>query len=158
MPRGPRLDAPGVLHHVMVRVWDVWDGKSATYSTCGWGGALREGGGVVKFWLIETVPDMLASGFGLRRVLRAGGLAAPGPKRHSSSREGQACGMRFLVQIEQEQDGRWIVEGVELRGVPAHGRTPQEAKANVQALALRVVADRLEHGEAGPDLLCISLR
>ncbi len=101
---------------------------------------------------------MLASGFGLRRVLRAWGQAGAGPKRHSSSHEGQPCGMRFLVEIEQEQDGRWIVEGMELPGVLAYGRTPQKAKANVQALALRVVADRLEHGEAGPDLLGISLR
>jgi predicted RNase H-like HicB family nuclease len=38
----------------------------------------------------------------------------------------------------------------------AYGNTPDEARARVQALALRVVADRLEHGEAGPDLVSIS--
>ena len=64
--------------------------------------------------------------------------------------------MRFKVEIEQEEDGRWIAEVVELPGVLAYGQTPQEATAKVQALALRVVADRLEHGEAGPDLLSIS--
>ncbi len=64
--------------------------------------------------------------------------------------------MTFLVEIEQEDDGRWIAEVVDLPGVLAYGRTPEEAKAKVQALALRVVADRLEHGEAGPDLLSIS--
>jgi len=64
--------------------------------------------------------------------------------------------MRFRVEIEQEEDGRWIAEVVELPGVLAYGRTPQEAGAKVQALALRVVADRLEHGEAGPDLLNIT--
>ncbi len=64
--------------------------------------------------------------------------------------------MRFMVEIEQEEDGRWIAEVVELPGALAYGRTPQEARAKVQALALRVVADRLEHGEAGPDLLSIS--
>jgi predicted RNase H-like HicB family nuclease len=64
--------------------------------------------------------------------------------------------MRFMVEIEQEDDGRWIAEVVELPGVLAYGSTPEEAKAKVQALALRVVADRLEHGEAGPDLLSIS--
>ena len=64
--------------------------------------------------------------------------------------------MRFNVEIEQENDGRWIAEVVELPGAMAYGQTPQEATARVQALALRVVADRLEHGEAGPDLLSIT--
>ncbi len=64
--------------------------------------------------------------------------------------------MRFTVEIEKEEDGRWIAEVVDLPGVLAYGNTPEEAKAKVQALALRVVADRLEHGEAGPDLLSIS--
>jgi len=64
--------------------------------------------------------------------------------------------MTFLIEIEQEQDGRWIAEVLDLPGVLAYGQTVDEAKAKVQALALRVVADRLEHGEAGPDLLSIS--
>ncbi len=64
--------------------------------------------------------------------------------------------MTFKVEVEQEDDGRWIAEVVELPGVLAYGRSPEEAKAKVQALALRVVADRLEHGEAGPDLVSIS--
>jgi predicted RNase H-like HicB family nuclease len=64
--------------------------------------------------------------------------------------------MIFRVDIEQELDGRWIAEVVELPGVLAYGRTPEDARAEVQALALRVVADRLEHGEAGPDFLSIS--
>ena len=64
--------------------------------------------------------------------------------------------MRFKVELEREQDGRWIAEVPELPGVLAYGQSSAEAKARVQALALRVVADRLEHGEAGPDLLDIS--
>lgn len=64
--------------------------------------------------------------------------------------------MKFLVEIEQEQDGRWIAEVVDLPGVLAYGQTVDEAKVKVQALALRVVADRLEHSEAAPDLLSIS--
>ena len=44
----------------------------------------------------------------------------------------------------------------ELPGAMAYGSTPEEARARAQALALRVVADRLEHGEAGPDLVSIS--
>ena len=64
--------------------------------------------------------------------------------------------MTFTVEIEQEEDGRWIAEVPELPGVLAYGRTPEEASAKAQALALRVVADRLEHGEAGPGPLSIS--
>jgi predicted RNase H-like HicB family nuclease len=64
--------------------------------------------------------------------------------------------MNFRVEIEQEEDGRWIAEVVDLPGVLAYGNTRDEARAKVQALALRVVADRIEHGEAGPDLVSIS--
>ena len=64
--------------------------------------------------------------------------------------------MTFRIEIEQEEDGRWIAEVVDLSGVLAYGKTPEEAKAKVQALALRVLADRLEHGEASPDLVSIS--
>ena len=59
--------------------------------------------------------------------------------------------MTLKVEIEQEEDGRWIAEVVDLPGVLAYGKTADEAKAKVQALALRVIADRLEQGEAGPD-------
>lgn len=62
----------------------------------------------------------------------------------------------FRVEIEQEDDGRWLAEVVELPGVLAYGETEQAALSRVQALALRVIAERLEHGEAGPDLLSIS--
>ena len=64
--------------------------------------------------------------------------------------------MVFKVEIERESDGRWIAEVLELPGVMAYGATADEARAKVQALALRVVAERLEHGETGPDLLSIS--
>lgn len=59
--------------------------------------------------------------------------------------------MTFRPEIEQEDDGRWIAEVLELPGALAYGQTPEEAKAKVQALALRIIADRLEHGEADPD-------
>jgi predicted RNase H-like HicB family nuclease len=64
--------------------------------------------------------------------------------------------MTFRLEIEQEEDGRWIAEVMDLSGVLAYGQTPEEAKAKVQALALRVIADRLEHGETDPELLTIS--
>ncbi|MBI3249095.1 MAG: type II toxin-antitoxin system HicB family antitoxin [Deltaproteobacteria bacterium] len=58
--------------------------------------------------------------------------------------------MNFTIEIEQEEDGRWLSEVLELPGVLVYGQTREEAIAHVQALALRVVADRLEHGEAVP--------
>jgi predicted RNase H-like HicB family nuclease len=64
----------------------------------------------------------------------------------------------FRVETEQEADGRWLAEVVELPGVLAYGKRQEEAVSRVQALALRVVAERLEHGEAGPELLSISFK
>jgi predicted RNase H-like HicB family nuclease len=55
--------------------------------------------------------------------------------------------MTFTVEYEQEEDGRWIAEVMELPGVMVYGATREEALAKAQALALRVVAERLEHGE-----------
>ncbi len=62
----------------------------------------------------------------------------------------------FRIEFEQETDGRWIAEVIELPGVLAYGASQDEAVARVQALALRVVADRLEHDEAGREYLNIS--
>jgi predicted RNase H-like HicB family nuclease len=62
----------------------------------------------------------------------------------------------FRIELEREADGRWIAEVVELPGVLAYGSSQDDAIARVQALALRVVADRLEHEEAGREYLNIS--
>ena len=62
----------------------------------------------------------------------------------------------FKVEIEREDDDRWIAEVVELPGVLAYGKTQESALSRVQVLVLRVIAERLEHGEAGPELLSIS--
>jgi predicted RNase H-like HicB family nuclease len=56
--------------------------------------------------------------------------------------------MRLVVELDRETDGRWIAEVVDLPGVLVYGATREEALAGAQALALRVVADQLEHGEA----------
>ncbi len=58
----------------------------------------------------------------------------------------------MIIEIEKEEDGRWIAEVSELPGVLAYGKTREEAIAKVEALALRVIADRLEHGESIPEL------
>jgi predicted RNase H-like HicB family nuclease len=60
--------------------------------------------------------------------------------------------MAYRVEIERESDGRWLADVAELPGCMAYGATSEEALARAQALALRVLADRLEHDElpAGP--------
>jgi predicted RNase H-like HicB family nuclease len=56
------------------------------------------------------------------------------------------------IDVEQEQDGRWIAEVPDLPGVVVYGQTRTAAISKAQALALRVIADRLDHGESIPDL------
>jgi predicted RNase H-like HicB family nuclease len=56
----------------------------------------------------------------------------------------------FQIETEQETDGRWIAEIEELSGAMVYGHSKQEAIRKVEALALRILADRLEHGEV-PD-------
>jgi len=56
------------------------------------------------------------------------------------------------MEIEKEDDGRWIAEVPELSSVIVYGATRQEAIAKAEALALRVIADRIDHGEAVPEL------
>ena len=55
--------------------------------------------------------------------------------------------MKFTVETEQETDGRWIAEVAEIPGVMKYGATREQAIAQAEALALRVIADRIEHGE-----------
>jgi len=64
--------------------------------------------------------------------------------------------IRFTIEYEQEEDGRWMAEVLELPGVLAYGHTPEEAMAKAQALGLRVLADRIEHGEEAPTLMSLS--
>jgi predicted RNase H-like HicB family nuclease len=56
------------------------------------------------------------------------------------------------IEIEQEDDGRWIAEVSDLNGVMAYGESREQAVARVESLALRVIADRLDHGESIPEL------
>ena len=63
--------------------------------------------------------------------------------------------MPFTIEIEQEVDHRWLAEVAELPGVMAYGQSRDEAIERVQALALRVLADRLEHGEAVPQMVSV---
>ena len=60
--------------------------------------------------------------------------------------------MPVRIEVEREEDGRFLAEAPELAGVMAYGATRQEAVRRVQALVLRVIADRLEHNEPAPEL------
>lgn len=78
----------------------------------------------------------------------------------TSSAQGSAFGgavgarklvLMYAIELEQEDDGRWIAEVPALPGVMVYGATRDEAICRAQALTLRVLADRLEHGEELPD-------
>lgn len=64
--------------------------------------------------------------------------------------------MNFTLECEQEEDGRWLAEVPQLPGVLAYGTTPDEAVAKAEILALRVLAEQLEHGERQPQPIGIS--
>lgn len=61
------------------------------------------------------------------------------------------------IECEREDDSRWLAEVPQLAGVLAYGSTRDEATARVQILALRVLAERLEHGESAPESISISV-
>jgi predicted RNase H-like HicB family nuclease len=61
--------------------------------------------------------------------------------------------MNLRIELDREEDGRWLAEVPDLAGVMAYGQTREEAIARTKALALRVMADRLEHGEQVPELV-----
>ena len=59
-------------------------------------------------------------------------------------------GFSLAIEYFREDDGRWLADIPDLPGVMAYGRTKKQATVSVQALALRLIADRLEHGESIP--------
>jgi len=56
------------------------------------------------------------------------------------------------IELEREEDGRWIAEIKQLPGVVVYGRNREDAISKVEVLALRVIADRVEHGDPIPEL------
>ena len=65
--------------------------------------------------------------------------------------------MDFSIECEREEDGRWLAEVPQLPGVLAYGGTADEAMAKAEVLALRVLAERLEHGESRAHSIKISV-
>lgn len=66
--------------------------------------------------------------------------------------------MTFTIELERESDGRWLAEVAALPGVLCYGQDRDEAVARVQALALRVIAERLEHREAPAEFLNVTFQ
>lgn len=65
--------------------------------------------------------------------------------------------MEFRIEIEREDDGRWLAEVPQLPGVLAYGSSPDEAMARAEILTLRVLAEKLEQGEAKPQPIHIGI-
>jgi predicted RNase H-like HicB family nuclease len=72
-------------------------------------------------------------------------------------RRQQPPARHFRIEFDQDEDGRWIADVPELPGVLVYGATRLEAAAKAEALAFRVLAERLEHGEAEPGTVEVSL-
>ena len=62
------------------------------------------------------------------------------------------------IELDREDDGRWIAEALELPGVMTYGSTREEAISNTEKLAIEVIADRIAHGELPPSALSVSFR
>jgi predicted RNase H-like HicB family nuclease len=63
----------------------------------------------------------------------------------------------YKIETERETDGRWIAEIVDVPGVMAYGATEKEAMASAQALALRVLADRIEQEKEPTETVTVSI-
>jgi predicted RNase H-like HicB family nuclease len=64
--------------------------------------------------------------------------------------------VRLTIELDREDDGRWIAEAVELPGVMCYGATRDEAIAKAERLAIEVIEDRIAHGELGSSALAVS--
>jgi len=64
--------------------------------------------------------------------------------------------VRFSIETEREEDGRWIAEITDIPSVVAYGTTEDEAKANAYAIALRVIADQVEESKKFPDSISVA--
>ena len=67
-------------------------------------------------------------------------------------------GVQFSIEIDREDDGRWIAEAIELPGVMTYGSTREEAISNAERLAIEVIADRIKHDELPPSALNVSFQ
>ena len=66
--------------------------------------------------------------------------------------------MQVSIELDREDDGRWIAEAIELPGVMTYGETREEAISRTETLAIEVIADRIKHGELPPSALNVSFQ
>ena len=66
--------------------------------------------------------------------------------------------VHLSIDIDREEDGRWIAEALELPGVMTYGQTREEAISNTERLAIEVIADRIKHDELPPSALNVSFQ
>ena len=97
------------------------------------------------------------------RLIAGGRLGAPAlPFRRSARRGGGGLtynqGVRVSIELDREDDGRWIAEAPELPGVMAYGDTREDAISNTERLAVEVIADRIKHDELPPSALNVSFQ
>lgn len=64
--------------------------------------------------------------------------------------------MKLTIELDRENDGRWIAEALELPGVMCYGQTRDQAISNAERLAIEVIADRIAHGELPSTALAVS--
>jgi predicted RNase H-like HicB family nuclease len=76
--------------------------------------------------------------------------------RRKTPRRVESEDLRFNIETEREDDGRWIAEITDIPGVLAYGRTLNQAKAKAYALALRVIADRVEKSKIVPKSISLT--
>ena len=82
-------------------------------------------------------------------------IAGVRPRRY---RLRQNANVNLSIELDREDDGRWIAEALELPGVMAYGETREEAISNTERLAIEVIADRIKHGEMLPSALNVSFQ
>jgi predicted RNase H-like HicB family nuclease len=107
---------------------------------------------IVQRWLMFRI------GAHSRRLRRASDAAGVGCSLLDSRPEWYIALVTLTIEIEREDDGRWLAEVPALSGVMAYGQDRDEAVARVQALALRVIAERLEHREAPAEFLNVTFQ
>lgn len=97
---------------------------------------------------------MTSAGRGARAVRNSVWSIALGDRRP----EWYIAVVTFTIEIEREDDGRWLAEVPALSGVMTYGKDRDEAVARVQALALRVIAERVDHREAPAEFLNVTFQ
>lgn len=78
------------------------------------------------------------------------------PPNRPHNELGYAEGVNLTIDLDREEDGRWIAEALELPGVMSYGKTREEAISNAERLAIEVIADRITHGELPSSALSVS--